>query len=282
MHIIQPPIISQVCSESRRIVLKSGEMLQDVCGQTKQWIDTKHDRIAWWWIPDLYKTLLSSFVLHAQHSNKEPVIMARGAYPFRLTVQETDYLDLEDVDIAKLYELKSFFLCIKVVRVHTNRPQAIQSRLWGTTGEEVSQLVEPHDTIQIQKFRREMNGEDQEELEFVDSVLNKEEFAAEIAEWELGIKSHWLWVEWIKAFLLARINIGEKTDIWLRPRVEHDGRSWECFFGLSPVNLPPVIATCITFRLIQIDTHRIWSTHGSNRLSRQCQHSSQFSCLINV
>ncbi|KAJ5714493.1 uncharacterized protein N7483_011674 [Penicillium malachiteum] len=204
MQITQPPIISQVCRESRMIVLKSGGMLQDVSGQIKQWIDTQHDRIAWWWIPDFYQTffpdiygdLLSSFVLHAQRTNMEPVIMARGVYPFRPTDQETDYLTLADIEIGTLSELKNFFLCIKAVVVHTDRSQATQSRLWGATGEE---------------FRREMNGDDEKELEFVDSVLNKEEFAAEIAEWELGIRSHLLWVEWRKAFPLAMVDIGKKN-----------------------------------------------------------------------
>ncbi|KAJ5709649.1 hypothetical protein N7493_009940 [Penicillium malachiteum] len=238
MHNIRPPIISQVCGEARMIVLKSGEMRQDAYGQTKQWIDTKHDRLAWWWTPEVYNfftpqiqmELISSFFSHAQSTNKEPVIMAHWVYPFRPTAQEIDYFPTAGDIITRIFELKCIFFCIKIVKVNTDRLQAIQSQLWGTTGEEVTQLVDAHDTAQIQKFRREMNASDPTELEFVDSALNKEKFAAQIAEWELEIKSQWLWMKWTMAWSRSFTGIDELMHVWLSS--ESDGDDQPLDIGL--------------------------------------------------
>ncbi|KAJ5722137.1 hypothetical protein N7488_000172 [Penicillium malachiteum] len=232
MHPIPPPIISQVCREARMIVLKSGEMRQDAYAQTKKWIDTKHDRIAWWWtpviyscyIPEIQMEMISSFVSHAQSTNKEPVIMTRWAYPFRSTFHEIDSFSPSLVFLTKLFELKSVLFCIKIVTVHTDRSQAIKSRLWGATGEEVTQIVDAHDTAQIQKFRREMNASDPTQLEFVDSALDKEKFAEEVAEWELQIKSQWLFMKWMSAFPRRFSDIDEPMNVWLGPQADFHGQ----------------------------------------------------------
>lgn len=230
-QISKPPLITQVCRESRDVALNNGGSLQRDAEApqtnfnwmaTEAWFNPKHDIVAWYWHPcqqvhnelEVIGDPTSYFIHHASRA-RGALILAENIYPFAyLEDTELGPLIPDGSDMAYLSRLKSFLVCVKIFGIHLTAAEAAESNLWGLTGEELVQVVDATDTSRIQKFVACSSFEDSEaQLDF-NLMADEKRFHGEIATWKRELPTFWVLQHWILAYQDGFDGITAPQDIW--------------------------------------------------------------------
>lgn len=226
-----PPLIRQVCRESRKVALENGGPLQDYSESvqvnfnwkaTDAWFSPKYDIVAWYWRPEQQTDYelevvgdpLSYFVHYAMQA-QGALILAHHIYPFLyLNPSEDGPPPLEEVDLTQLSRLKSIMVCVKILGIHATAEEARESNLWGVTGEEMIQIVDATDANTIQKFSTSFNAKDREaKINF--DLMAQDEYRQQLASWKRELTTWWISQHWMVAFQRRFEDISAPSTIWI-------------------------------------------------------------------
>jgi hypothetical protein len=204
----KPPFITRVCHESREVAFETGNFTDSEIEERLQctelqnlplWFDPTHRIVAWYWAPDLgirvdghderQPEIMSYFLWHvAQALNA--LILARRLYTFK-------YLDgpgyaafLDEDNLSAISRWKDWLVCIKIVPMHLTPDEAFKSNLFGLTGEEPIQLVNPADTKRRRRFQQHSNTEDQEAQDFI-IIKDSSKLQTELEKRKQGLQATW-------------------------------------------------------------------------------------------
>ncbi|KAJ5727122.1 hypothetical protein N7493_004942 [Penicillium malachiteum] len=247
-----PPVITQVCRESRHVALKTGAGLtapsvrengreypdwSDAPWLKRLWFDWKHDSVSLYWhlgvedfdIRDysagMEKVAVDCFTWSiSQMQTGDPVILADQIYSLRSSPHDRGTETYGEYQTALALH-KQYTLCLRVISVHMTAIQALQSDLWGLTGEELIQLVEPTDITRLKMFGQAIPQEDEWAHSFLQLVFDKESFAARLEEWREKFRTQWVWNLWEACALRSGFDeIGtHPEEVWLGPQVNEIG-----------------------------------------------------------
>lgn len=211
----QPPLISLVCRESRRVALRSGWPLRSHMKLAPDFEDWG----AWNILLDQWASPATDFV-HTHFDDgyddltyphwgpadvwtylKNAASMTRGAsvtheviYPFHQPSNIFSYVKF----FERLEPLKKYQVCLKIINVHLSPEQGVETDLFGITGEEVVKCV---DAYHIEKYKAlgalVAQGDDEAKQAF--ELLGQSDFKSQVEKWEERVTKMWLFAKWTRA-----------------------------------------------------------------------------------
>ena len=223
---LQPPLITKVCRESRKIAFKNGEIRHHTFitptasfpRRISYWFSTKYDSHV------LYRTIAEGPNRERFIWNKIPQLNAQDTqnwYIGRFPSYSDDSL-YRFLDAGHYPEFPQQTVCLRVFVLHMNASGASDPRLWGTTGEEIVKFVDSRDIDGIKSFRRKMKGDDPN-IRFVDAMLNHEEFIVHLKRWEQHFKAEWLHYHWLILNMRREWTPDQARDLLRGPRFNENG-----------------------------------------------------------
>jgi len=221
----RPPVVSQVCRNSRSIALKSGMFLVKYieahpmlpcwggAAQLRdQWISFETDIIhmhfnsgyydmGWpvWGrddIRDLFKAIATLPKGGAASVTDELI------RPF--TREFRSFGDRKN--FKRFEEGREYSVSVKIVNVHVTREQARDTALFGISGEEFVKCFDGYDGETIAKYHAlsmkgsELDVEARESFDFLTST----DFPNLLTEWQAKVEKSWVFYKWWQAFGVPR------------------------------------------------------------------------------
>lgn len=229
-RISAPPIITRVCRESRKVAFENGGPLENYSEvaqynfnwkATDAWFSPKCDIVAWYWRPEqqvdyeleVVGDPLSYFVQYALQA-QGALMLAEHIYPFIYLNPTTDSPPtLEEVELTQLTQLKTILVCVKMLGIHATAAEAKESELWGTTGEDIIQIVDATDLDRIRSFSGDLLSARESEMVF--NLLAEGNYREELARWKRELTTWWIWQHWLVAFRRRFKDVPEPTTIFV-------------------------------------------------------------------
>lgn len=229
---MRPPVITCVCRESRGVAFETGRVDGPDTNYFKewglcypwyiQWFDPTTDLIAMHWTPEAHDGLMGTL-----HEDPTPLLLryapiCQGAVISAELVCSWDEPTTSHFDMALLCTLKSWIVCLDMVMVHVTRAEMVNSQLFGTLGEELTQVVDAADVDKMKEFTdlssNSMGSEVSATRDFFSEMLEAGSFQDRVAEWKQRSTSLWVWHKWLIASETKFDGISKPTEIWRRRR----------------------------------------------------------------
>lgn len=280
----RPPIITRVCHESRSVALRTGHSISYDdslgIGIGGMWFDSRHDTVAWYWDSSQWisfgwptedtNDVMEYFMHHVSRTQtQQALIMADRIYAFNYFNEppkpHTGHLGVKDV--AEISQWKDYMVCLKMISIHMNPEQALKSDLFGLTGEQLVQVVDPTDKSRIVKYSNECHPEDQKARQFFQLALDSAKLDAALAEWRKNIVTQWIWSKWMHVWHDNFSGISHPEDIWLGPRTDDQGQPLDLLRPSTFCSKPPLPRTFLV-NLYSPNENHPWVKKGLAEIPR--------------
>lgn len=272
------------------------------------WFSPEHDVAAWYWQMDTGSSAPANVSTHDSmrsilyHASRSQGVLVCGGH----------FGNWEDYEISEEIaslskktpsQKKTVFICLRMAAIHTTASKAFESGLWGTTGEEIVQVVDMWDTDQLRKFSHAANPADSEARQFFDDILTEKRRRRAQFFQSLNFGHRWVWRHWNTALERGFRDVPDPDLAWLDSRTNAKVRStsmlsrisFDKTSGLSPntdhpwvksiLDHMPTIRFTYAFRLCLLDCHTLpprpekwgqdWLDEHERRLEEQWHNSEK-------
>ncbi|RFU31808.1 hypothetical protein B7463_g4549, partial [Scytalidium lignicola] len=230
----RPPIITQVCRESRKVALENGGNLKNDLNDLQcnplyhvdyQWFCPVSDIFhanwitAWCFNYDVEESAISYFLSLASRAKATPAISARAIWDFlygvRLDNGETSRSF--EFDLELLETRNEYLLTVMEICVYADINQAARSGLFGRLVEERIKLIHALDKETIRKYHQLWSLGTQYDMaaEKCFEVALSTELQGYIEEWNNNMDKAWLCIKEGQAAERGDADIENHQDIWI-------------------------------------------------------------------
>lgn len=230
-----PPVIAQVCRESRAVALESRSNEERML----------HEPPSRWFSPRLSIAFMHGKPVFSddweQAISRVPDLHwyadRCGAAGFDASVMhefdnEEGYAACRNGFLDAIAERKDYPVCVETVVIHASVEAARNSGLFGLLGDAPLQLVDATDARKIARFQALWETNLQRDMAPESFFRDQTDFQSRIVRWSEEVESLWVYNDWYKAFKNGWQGVVEPEEIWELPYYEfgnaHDMLVWRC------------------------------------------------------